>query len=38
VSGVKSSEDEQIAMVAIRAVFPEAKTCREGEENDAQTF
>lgn len=38
VSGVKSSEDEQIAMVAVRAVFPEAKTCREGEENDAQTF
>ena len=38
VSGVKSSEDEQIAMAAIRAVFPQAKTTREGEENDAQNF
>ncbi|MPZ58904.1 MAG: hypothetical protein GEU91_20920 [Rhizobiales bacterium] len=38
VSGVKSSEDEQIAMAAISAVFPDAKTCREGEENDAQSF
>lgn len=38
VSGVKSSEDEQIAMAAIRAVFPQAKTCRQGEENDAQSF
>ena len=38
VSGVRSSEDEQIAMAAIRAVFPQAKTAREGEENDAQKF
>jgi glc operon protein GlcG len=38
VSGVKSSEDEQIAMAAIKAVFPQAKTTRAGEENDAQTF
>ena len=38
VSGVKSSQDEQIAMAAIKAVFPQAKTSREGEENDAQTF
>jgi hypothetical protein len=35
---VRSSEDEQIAMAAIRAVFPQAKTTREGEENDAQKF
>jgi uncharacterized protein GlcG (DUF336 family) len=38
VSGVRSSEDEQIAMAAIRAVFPQAKTARVGEENDAQSF
>ena len=38
VSGVRSSEDEQIAMAAIRAVFPQAKTAREGEENDVQKF
>ena len=38
VSGVKSSQDEQIAMTAIRAVFPEAKTARAGEENDARDF
>ena len=38
VSGVKSSEDEQIAMAAIKAVFPQAATTRPGEENDAQTF
>jgi glc operon protein GlcG len=38
VSGVKSSEDEQIAMAAIKAVFPLAKTARAGEENDALTF
>jgi uncharacterized protein GlcG (DUF336 family) len=38
VSGVRSFEDEQIAMAAIRAVFPQAKTAREGEENDAQKF
>ena len=38
VSGVRSSEDEQIAMAAIRAVFPHAKTAPYGEENDAQKF
>jgi glc operon protein GlcG len=38
VSGVKSFEDEQIALAAIKAVFPQAATCRAGEENDAQTF
>jgi glc operon protein GlcG len=38
VSGVKSSEDEQIAMFAIKTVFPQAATARAGEENDAQTF
>lgn len=34
VSGVKSHEDEQIAMVAIRHVFPDARTTQVGEEND----
>jgi glc operon protein GlcG len=34
VSGVRSSQDEQIALAAIRAVFPQAKTARAGEEND----
>jgi uncharacterized protein GlcG (DUF336 family) len=38
VSGVRSSEDEQIAMAAIKAVFPQAKTTRVGEENDAKSF
>ncbi len=38
VSGVGSAEDEQIALVAIKAVFPQAKTARAGEENDAQTL
>src|SRR5688572_27948846 len=38
VSGVRSSEDEQIAMTAIKPVFPNARTVRAGEENDAQTF
>jgi len=38
VSGVRSSEDEQIALTAIKTVFPQAKTARAGEENDAQTF
>lgn len=38
VSGVKSFEDEQIAMYAIKQVFPNAATARKGEENDAQTF
>lgn len=38
VSGVKSFEDELIAMHAIKTVFPEATTTRKGEENDAKTF
>jgi glc operon protein GlcG len=38
VSGVRSSEDEQIAMTAIKAVFPQAKTVRAGEENDVAKF
>jgi glc operon protein GlcG len=38
VSGVKSSQDEQIAMAALKAVFPQARTTRAGEESDAQTF
>src|ERR1043165_7335091 len=38
VSGVKSYEDEQIAFAAINAVFPNAKTTRAGEENDAKNF
>jgi len=38
VSGVKSYEDEQIAMAAIQAVFPEARTTRPGEENDVKNF
>jgi glc operon protein GlcG len=38
VSGVKSFEDEQIAMAAIKAAFPQAATTRAGEENDARTF
>lgn len=38
VSGVRSYEDEQIAMAAIKTVFPEAKTTRAGEENDAKNF
>jgi uncharacterized protein GlcG (DUF336 family) len=38
VSGVKSVEDEQIAMAAIQAVFPQARTTRAGEEDDARTF
>src|SRR5690242_14392299 len=38
VSGVKSSEDEQIALAAIKAVFPQATTVRVGEENDAREF
>ena len=38
ISGVKSNDDEQIAMFAIKTVFPQAKTTRAGEENDAQTF
>jgi uncharacterized protein GlcG (DUF336 family) len=38
VSGVRAAQDEQVAMAAIQAVFPQAKTAREGEENDAQTF
>jgi glc operon protein GlcG len=38
VSGVKSFEDEQIALAAIRAAFPQASTVRRGEENDARDF
>ena len=38
VSGVKSVQDEQIAMAAIKAVFPQARTTRVGEENDAREF
>ena len=38
VSGVKSFQDDQIAMTAIKAVFPDAKTVRAGEENDAREF
>jgi len=38
ISGVKSTQDEQIALAAIKAVFPQARTTRAGEENDAQTF
>jgi len=38
VSGVKSVQDEQIATAAIQAVFPQARTTRLGEENDARTF
>ena len=36
VSGVKAVEDEQIAMHAIKTVFPDAATARAGEEGDAQ--
>jgi len=38
VSGVKSFEDEQIALAAIKAAFPQAATARRGEENDAREF
>lgn len=38
VSGVKSFQDEQIALVAIKAAFPDARTARLGEENDAREF
>jgi uncharacterized protein GlcG (DUF336 family) len=38
VSGVRAFEDEIIAMAAIKAVFPDAKTTRAGEENDAVNF
>jgi glc operon protein GlcG len=38
VSGVKSFQDEQIALAAIKAVFPQAATTRRGEENDAREF
>ena len=34
VSGVKSFEDEQIAMHAIKTVYPRAAIARAGEEND----
>ena len=36
ISGVKSFEDEQIAMHAIHTVFPDAATARAGEENDGR--
>jgi uncharacterized protein GlcG (DUF336 family) len=36
VSGVKSAQDEQIALAAIKAVFPQAATARAGEEDDAR--
>lgn len=35
VSGVHSSADEQIAMTAIRAVFPQAKIARDADEEHA---
>jgi uncharacterized protein GlcG (DUF336 family) len=38
VSGVKSFQDEQIALAAIKAAFPQAATARAGEENDAREF
>jgi uncharacterized protein GlcG (DUF336 family) len=38
VSGVKSFQDEQIALAAVKAAFPQAKTARAGEEKDAQEF
>lgn len=38
VSGVKSVQDEQIAMAAVKAAFPQAKTARDGEEDDARNF
>jgi glc operon protein GlcG len=34
VSGVGSDQDEQVAMTAIKKVFPQAKTTRPGEEGD----
>jgi uncharacterized protein GlcG (DUF336 family) len=34
VSGVQSHQDDQIAMAAIRRVFPNARTTQAGEEND----
>ena len=38
VSGVKSFEDEQIALHAIKSVLPQAATARDGEEDDGATF
>lgn len=38
VSGVKSSQDEQIALHAIRTVFPQAAVTRPGEEQDMEMF
>ncbi len=38
VSGVTSFQDQEIALAAIKAVFPQATTARAGEENDAQEF
>lgn len=33
ISGVKAAEDEKVAAIAIRQVFPNAKTARDGEED-----
>jgi uncharacterized protein GlcG (DUF336 family) len=38
VSGVRSEQDEHIALTAIKAAFPQARVTRKGEENDAATF
>jgi glc operon protein GlcG len=38
VSGVRSEQDEHIALVAIKKVFPQARITRVGEDNDAATF
>lgn len=38
VSGVRSDQDEQVAVVAIQKVFPQARIMREGEESDITKF
>jgi glc operon protein GlcG len=38
VSGVRSDQDEQVAIVAIKKVFPQAQTMRDGEEHDIAKF
>ena len=38
VSGVRSDQDEQVAVAAVKAVFPHALMMREGEEQDAHNF
>ncbi len=38
VSGVRSDQDEQVAVVAIQKVFPQARIMREGEEHDVTKF